>query len=632
MVPRYVLALLLLALAAMGQTVWWQRQERMQEAAAAALGVEVPATATTIPAVFPPVASSTQGLPPRKEAEGEDKDAEARKAASTRVPSTHTISSEHRQKTREEERQARSATQRVKRSSHQPERQLQPWKMRGLLHRDPREWIDAQQEKERFSRPVRIIRPIPATLAESGQQEGALKQKVSSKVSSKERERKEHSADYPNDRQVSAKKTVSKVEHREEKTVVGDSRARSTAREAKHRARTPLSPARVVGESRERETHTKEQRREIEHAAQRVRQVAESLQRSERRMLASLGTTSPRLRHEVRRTLIAVARGELDTEEAARRIAQRLAEAGKGRSKGQDRDTPQAVAKQLLSRKVVQSVKEAAREMEQVRRLVVQSPAEEVLADSDGDGLSDFEERVLWGTDPHNPFTAGDTLSDAERVLLGLDPLGTSTTPVPVASPKEEGETLPHLLAVTRVAALSEPIEGKGQASSSSSSTSTLSTSRANTTLSSQSSVATTTVGLVLEGRSIPNTTAWLYIFSTPIVVAVRADETGVWRYTLRRELPDGEHEVYVAIVNAAGAIVAKSPPARFIKQAQAVTYLPPARVAASQPREPALSFLDLLRASVWGVALIAAGIAGLLALVVIGLWRLRADRGEQPR
>lgn len=36
--------------------------------------------------------------------------------------------------------------------------------------------------------------------------------------------------------------------------------------------------------------------------------------------------------------------------------------------------------------------------------------------DSDGDGLSDWEE-VLWGTDPHNPDTDGDGISDKDQVF-----------------------------------------------------------------------------------------------------------------------------------------------------------------------------------------------------------------------
>jgi hypothetical protein len=49
-------------------------------------------------------------------------------------------------------------------------------------------------------------------------------------------------------------------------------------------------------------------------------------------------------------------------------------------------------------------------------------------ADTDGDGLSDSEEILLVGTDPLNADTDGDGLSDGEEVLLiGTDPLNADT-------------------------------------------------------------------------------------------------------------------------------------------------------------------------------------------------------------
>ena len=43
--------------------------------------------------------------------------------------------------------------------------------------------------------------------------------------------------------------------------------------------------------------------------------------------------------------------------------------------------------------------------------------------DSDGDGLSDWDEVFLHGTDPHRADTDGDGLSDSAEVLAGADPL-----------------------------------------------------------------------------------------------------------------------------------------------------------------------------------------------------------------
>ncbi len=47
------------------------------------------------------------------------------------------------------------------------------------------------------------------------------------------------------------------------------------------------------------------------------------------------------------------------------------------------------------------------------------------LTDSDGDGLPDVVEAVL-GTDPNNPDTSGDGVSDGWKVWHGLDPLSSA--------------------------------------------------------------------------------------------------------------------------------------------------------------------------------------------------------------
>jgi hypothetical protein len=50
--------------------------------------------------------------------------------------------------------------------------------------------------------------------------------------------------------------------------------------------------------------------------------------------------------------------------------------------------------------------------------------------DSDGDGLSDAAERLVYKTDPQNPDTDGDGVSDGVEVAMGSNPLDTTSTPV----------------------------------------------------------------------------------------------------------------------------------------------------------------------------------------------------------
>jgi len=46
----------------------------------------------------------------------------------------------------------------------------------------------------------------------------------------------------------------------------------------------------------------------------------------------------------------------------------------------------------------------------------------DLIADSDGDGLSDGAEVLIWGTDPRNPDSDGDGMSDGLEVLHGRNP------------------------------------------------------------------------------------------------------------------------------------------------------------------------------------------------------------------
>ena len=53
---------------------------------------------------------------------------------------------------------------------------------------------------------------------------------------------------------------------------------------------------------------------------------------------------------------------------------------------------------------------------------------------------------------------------------------------------------------------------------------------------------------IIFSGKAKPNSTIYLYIFSDPIIVSVKADENGNWQYILDRPLDTGKHESYVLI------------------------------------------------------------------------------------
>ncbi len=203
------------------------------------------------------------------------------------------------------------------------------------------------------------------------------------------------------------------------------------------------------------------------------------------------------------------------------------------------------------------------RSQEERRTVFVERTGTRAYIDTDTDGVTDYDEVNIYNTDPQNGDTDNDGFSDGAELLARTNPsggvrvvtgFGTSSGPVVEATTDESvvfanpmitGETLPSLLVVKNVEVVG---------------------------------VGTTTEGgmtakkLKLAGTAGPNSFVTLYIFSEPIVVTVKADGAGAWVYTLDKELPDGTHQVYSAITDAGGRILAKSEPLPFVKSAAAVS------------------------------------------------------------
>ena len=223
-----------------------------------------------------------------------------------------------------------------------------------------------------------------------------------------------------------------------------------------------------------------------------------------------------------------------------------------------------------------------------------------LYTDSDRDGISDYDERNVYGTDPYNAHTAGDALSDGERILRGLDVHSQSSEKVTVESPTNSGPVSETIFEVTDIHTESVVATSALQAISGDVGT---------------SSAISIQKRVVFGGRALPNSFVTLYIYSTPIVVTVKTDENGNWKYALDTELPDGTHNLYIAMVNNDGRIIAKSPAIPFVKRAEAVEYAP---LMAPPIIEP--SFIDTLRENL----LVIGGVLTLLiasgAVLVLGI------------
>lgn len=176
---------------------------------------------------------------------------------------------------------------------------------------------------------------------------------------------------------------------------------------------------------------------------------------------------------------------------------------------------------------------------------LIERGGEDLFQDDDGDGLSNYDENNIYGTDPQVASTAGSGRTDGQKIALGFNPLVSEDVAMDFESPKETGNIVADLYEIASVATTSVITEDGREVDA-----------------------------LTLSGQALPNSFVSVYVFSTPIVAVVKTDDQGNWSYTVKEELEDGRHEVYTASVNNTGKIIARSAPTSFVKRADAVEIL----------------------------------------------------------
>ncbi|MEA1937269.1 MAG: Ig-like domain-containing protein [Patescibacteria group bacterium] len=191
------------------------------------------------------------------------------------------------------------------------------------------------------------------------------------------------------------------------------------------------------------------------------------------------------------------------------------------------------------------------------------------MIDSDEDGLpDDLEKRI--GTDPNKANTDNDGYKDGEEVKNGYNPFGDGNL---------KNELSPIDEAILQNKSLGHPkTEGEE--------TKDLVIKNITNTVNEQTG---DTKGYTLSGKSEPNSTIALYIYSDlPLVITTKTDKYGNWEYELSESLTEGEHEVYVTINDNTGKVVKKSKPLNFfIKEASAVSVKDFVSIAKASPKEP---------------------------------------------
>lgn len=213
----------------------------------------------------------------------------------------------------------------------------------------------------------------------------------------------------------------------------------------------------------------------------------------------------------------------------------------------------------LATEETINEKKKRLREAkEEEAKLLTERIGARAFLDSDGDKLSDYDEVNIYHTEPTVSDTDRDGIPDGAEIEDHTNPHGnngnterssTSTLNdqegVSFEDPLLTGVEKKELLTVTNIQ-VAEVGSGEGGTS--------------------------TAKKLFLAGRALPNSYVTLYIFSTPIIVTIKADARGAWTYTLDKELPDGSHQAVSAITDEGGHILAKSEPLPFVKVAAAVS------------------------------------------------------------
>lgn len=247
--------------------------------------------------------------------------------------------------------------------------------------------------------------------------------------------------------------------------------------------------------------------------------------------------------------------------------------------------------------------------------------------DTDGDGLFDLEEVEVWRTNPLSKDTDGDGYDDLAEINGGYDPLnppaGKQTpmiAPKPIEEPKTAGAVAADIVLV--IERIDNTVKTAPAGNENINSVIIPATNESNDNANAPI-VPAEENKIVLEGKGPANIILTIFIYSAePLVVTVKTDDDGTWRYELDKKLDDGQHEAYVTITDDTGRIQYKSTPISFIiKEARAET----------SEAKPAFVDVKQTTTDATKTYLLISGIIVAIVLVLGAILALRRKSGNTP-
>lgn len=241
-------------------------------------------------------------------------------------------------------------------------------------------------------------------------------------------------------------------------------------------------------------------------------------------------------------------------------------------------------------------------ETERSEQIIKDRVGSNATKDTDEDGITDFDEVHIYGTDPLVADSDNDGFLDGIEILGGYNPNdATPEASVAYESPRESGIVRPDILSIETITPVTPDVDDEN--------------------------LDGVLPKAIISGKALPNSFVTLYIFSNPVIVTVKTDADGNWNYRFDKEIADGTHEVYVGVTDNAGRLIAKSEPLQFVKTAEAFSPVDVTEGASvlsqSETEEPLFSgYMLLLVAS---ISVVSIG----LVLILLGLHLHR--RPEEP-